>query len=287
MYASVECQNNMYNNGGLCPPLYIIILFKEKNTMGFLENVRKEFTLPGEDRYFTLDLNAMIGDRISGNAFDISTRYPYSLSIEEHVKRSISLIDTNAGFEYKCIPVVSGIAYISLDEIKEIKNDPYKFCIENGIIESNEETESDKESKINICEQTATEAKEEMPDIKKFYIRDTFRLLNNDIRYYPLFVKDGCDDRLVVNYDIMEKFMNMKNIKIRVAFCGNKALAYNVYDPEDIYIHVSGTTLTASKYSSKTDKNWRTKISVIEFRSEEWESLNYAHVEILPKEDLK
>lgn len=255
--------------------------------MRFLENVRTEFTLPGEDRYFTLDLNAMIGDRISGNAFiDIPTRYPYSLSIEEHVK-STSLIDTNVGFEYTCIPVVSGIAYISLDEIKELKKDPCKFCIENGIIESNEETESDKESKINMCEQTATEAKEEMPDIKKFYIHDTFRLLDKDIRYYPLFVKRGCDDCLVINYDIMEKFMNMKNIKIRVAFGRNKASAYNVYDPEDIYIHVGGTTLTASKYSSKTDKNWRTRISCIEFRSEEWESLNYAHVEILPKEDLK
>ena len=246
--------------------------------MRFLENVRTEFTLPGEDRYFTLDLNAMIGDRISGNAFiDIPTRYPYSLSIEEHLKPT----PTSFGDEYTCIPVVSGIAYISLDEIKELKKDPYKFCIENGIIESNEE------SKINMCEQTATEVKEEMPDIKKFYIRDTFRLLDKDIRYYPLFVKRECDDCLVINYDIMEKFMNMKNIKIRVAFGRNKASAYNVYDPEDIYIHVGGTTLTASKYSSKTEKYWRTKISCIEFRSEEWESLNYAHVEILPKEDLK
>lgn len=255
--------------------------------MKFLENVRTEFTLSvegGEDRYFALDLNAMIGDRINGNAcMDIPIRYPYALSVEEHLKPS-SLIDTTLGVGYTCIPVVSGIAYISLDEIKEIKKDPCKFCIENGIIESNEETESDKESKVNMCEQTTTE---EMPDIKKFYIRDTFNLLDNDIKQYPLFVKRECDDRLIINYDIMEKFLDMKNIKIRVAFGGNKTSADDVYDPDDIYIHVSGTTLTASKYSSTTEKDWRTKISEIEFRSEGWTSMRYAHVSILPKEDLK
>lgn len=114
--------------------------------MRFLENVRTEYTLPvegGEDRHFIIDLRAIVGDRIEGNAiFDIPTRYPYSLSIEEHVKTT-SPIDTNLGDVYTHIPVVSGLAYISLDEIKGFKKDPYKFCIENGIIESDEETESD------------------------------------------------------------------------------------------------------------------------------------------------
>ena len=114
--------------------------------MRFLENVRTEYTLPVEgceDRHFIIDLHAMLGDRISGNAFlDIPTKYPYSLSIEERAKTT-SPIDTNFGVEYTYIPVVSGIAYISLDEIKELKKDPYKFCIENGIIESDKETESD------------------------------------------------------------------------------------------------------------------------------------------------
>lgn len=117
--------------------------------MLFLENVRAEFTVHdvsvegGEDRYFVIDLRAMIGERIAGNAvLDIPTRYPYSLSIEKRVK-STSLIDKRFDIEYTYIPVVSGIAYISLDEITELKKDPYKFCIENGIIEGNGETESD------------------------------------------------------------------------------------------------------------------------------------------------
>lgn len=251
--------------------------------MRFLENVHTEFTITvdgGEDRYFTLDLNAVIGDML----FESPTRYPYSLSIAERVKAT-SPIDTTFGVEHTFIPVVSGIVYISLDEIKDLKKDPYKFCIENGIIESNEETKSDTESK----------EEEEMPDIKKFYIRDTFNLLDDDIKCYPLFVKRECDDTLVINYDIMEKFLNMKNIKIRVAFgCnassydvygGIKASAYDVYDPDDIYIHVGGTTLTASKYSSTTEKYWRTRTSEIEFRSEGWKSLRYAHVTILPMEE--
>ena len=124
--------------------------------MRFLENVHVEFTVQdvsvegGDDRYFILNLNAMIGDRIDGNAFiDIPTRYPYTLSIEERVKTAI---DDNFG-KYTFTPVVSGIAYISLDEIKELKKDPYKFCIENGIIESdetgseNESTEENEEDK--------------------------------------------------------------------------------------------------------------------------------------------
>ena len=117
--------------------------------MRFLENVRAEFTVPvvsvegGEDRHFVIDLRAMVGEHIKGDVlFDIPTRYPYSLSIEEHVKTT-SPIDTNLGDVYTYIPVVSGIAYISLDEITELKKDPYKFCIENGIIEGNKETKSD------------------------------------------------------------------------------------------------------------------------------------------------
>lgn len=114
--------------------------------MRFLENVRTGYTLPvegGEDRHFIIDLRAIVGDRIKGDVFlNIPSRYPYSLSVEEHVKTT-SPIDTNFGDLYTYVPVVSGIAYISLDEIKELKKDPYKFCIENGIIESDEETKSD------------------------------------------------------------------------------------------------------------------------------------------------
>lgn len=118
--------------------------------MRFLENVRTEYTLPvegGEDRHFVIDLRAIVGDHIEGNAiFDIPTRYPYSLSIEEHVKTT-SLRDV-----YTHIPVVSGVAYISLNEIKEVKKDPYKFCIENGIIESDEETEDTDTEKVEEME---------------------------------------------------------------------------------------------------------------------------------------
>ena len=117
--------------------------------MLFLENVHTEFTVQdvsvegGDDRHFSLDLTAMIGDHIKGAAFlDIPTKYPYSLSIEERRKTSIY---TNFG-KYTYIPVVSGIAYISLDEIKELKKDPYKFCIENGIIETGFENESSEEN---------------------------------------------------------------------------------------------------------------------------------------------
>ena len=119
--------------------------------MIFLENVCTEFAVPVEgyeDNYFRLSLSAMIGEHINGNAFlDIPTRYPYSLSIERRVRKSL-LVPSNHDDEYTYLPVVSGIVYVSLDEIKEFKKESVarKFCIENGIIESDEQTEFEDDS---------------------------------------------------------------------------------------------------------------------------------------------
>lgn len=133
-----------------------LVILKEEAIMLFLENVRTEFTVQdvsvegGDDRHFLLDLTAMIGNCIKGAEFlDIPTKYPYSLSIEERVKTT-SPIYTNFGDEYTCIPVVSGIVYISLDDIKELKKDPYRFCIENGIIENESSEENEEDNKNDI-----------------------------------------------------------------------------------------------------------------------------------------
>ena len=117
--------------------------------MIFLENVRKEVTVTEGDteRYLTFDLHAQIGEHITGNAsLGIDSKWPYSLTIHENNKipfdqeSTINAILNVMGSKI----VVSGLVYISTNDVKEFKKDPYKFCVENDILE--EEKENSNES---------------------------------------------------------------------------------------------------------------------------------------------
>ena len=116
--------------------------------MIFLENVRKEVTVTeGEtEKCLTFDLHAQMGEHITGNALlGIDSRWPYSLTIYENNKlfdqeSTINAILNTMGSKV----IVSGLVYISTNDVKEFKKDPYKFCVENNILE--EEKEDSNES---------------------------------------------------------------------------------------------------------------------------------------------
>lgn len=112
--------------------------------MIFLENVRKEVTVTeGEtEKCLTFDLHAQIGEHITGNALlGIDSRWPYSLTIHENNKMpfdkesTINAILGSMGSK----TIVSGLVYISTADVKEFKKDPYKFCVENDILEGEKE----------------------------------------------------------------------------------------------------------------------------------------------------
>lgn len=112
--------------------------------MVFLENVRKEVTVTEGDteRYLTFDLHAQIGEHITGNALlGIDSKWPYSLTIHENNKippdqeSTINAILNIVGNKI----IVSGLLYISTNDVKEFKKDPYKFCVKNDILEGEKE----------------------------------------------------------------------------------------------------------------------------------------------------
>lgn len=112
--------------------------------MIFLENVRKEVTVTeGEtERYLTFDLHAQIGEHLTGNALlGIDSRWPYSLTIRDNNKMPFdqeSTVNAILGV-MGSKTIVSGLVYISTNDVKEFKKDPYKFCVENNILEGEKE----------------------------------------------------------------------------------------------------------------------------------------------------
>lgn len=112
--------------------------------MIFLENVRKEVTVTKGDteRYLTFDLHAQIGEHLTGNAvLGIDSRWPYSLTIRDNNKMPFdkeSTVNAILGV-MGSKTIVSGLVYISTNDVKEFKKDPYKFCVENNILEGEKE----------------------------------------------------------------------------------------------------------------------------------------------------
>ena len=117
--------------------------------MRLLENVRKRYTVKKGDteQHLLFDLHAQIGESIKGNGWiDVPNRWPFILTIDEcdHELDSDNLTNIAINLSLRK-HVISGLIYMSTDEVEEFKKDPYKFCVGNGIIESDEETESDAE----------------------------------------------------------------------------------------------------------------------------------------------
>ena len=133
------------------------------------------------------------------------------------------------------------------------------------------------------------EIDDELPSIKNFYIKDVGNILKNTETdeyspHYPLFVIRDCDGVLTINYDIMEKFMyKIKDVNIKL-YCsfGESSFAYDIFEPNEIEVHVSTTTLTGTKFASN---DHRSPISKIEIRSKDWKKMRRAYVEITRKEE--
>lgn len=149
----------------------------------------------------------------------------------------------------------------------------------HSLTSSTENNETDDDEEID----------DELPSIKNFYIKDVDNILKNTETdkcspRYPLFVIRDCDGVLTINYDIMEKFMyKIKDVNIKL-YCsfGESSVAYDIFEPNEIEVHVSTTTLTGTKFASN---DRRSPISKIEIRSKDWKKMRRAYVEITRKEE--
>ena len=148
-----------------------------------------------------------------------------------------------------------------------------------SLTSSTENNETDDDEEID----------DELPSIKNFYIKDVGNILKNTETdeyspRYPLFVIRDCDGVLTINYDIMEKFMyKIKDVNIKL-YCsfGESSVAYDIFEPNEIEVHVSTTTLTGTKFASN---DHHSPISKIEIRSKDWKKMRRAYVEITRKEE--
>lgn len=118
---------------------------------------------------------------------------------------------------------------------------------------------------------------EEMPDIRFFDIVDASDIIGDGAySKYPLFTKYEDNSHYpVINYHIMEKFIYRDDVEIRIlcAIKGDGTGARGVFKPNEVTIHVGGTTLTGQKEDG----------TLIEIRAGDWKKLKFARVTIKKK----
>lgn len=122
----------------------------------------------------------------------------------------------------------------------------------------------------------SSDKKDDLPDEEMFYIR------TENMKKYPLFVKDG--DDLIINYNVLEPYLSKsrKDIMIGIA-CGiGRSCGYAVFEPKDVRVHVGGSTITGEVYNKKRDT-----LKIIEVRADEIEHIKYAHVKIIYRDMIE
>lgn len=125
---------------------------------------------------------------------------------------------------------------------------------------------------------------DESLNVEKYYIKDMNHLLSKGIHKYSLFVKRN--DRVVINYDDLEKFMNMKNIEIEISFSiGAQISAFGIYKPDELMVHVGGSLLTAEKKHKEIDGEGILTYTdnKLNIKSDDWKLFNFVHVVIHKK----
>lgn len=125
---------------------------------------------------------------------------------------------------------------------------------------------------------------DESLNVEKYYIEDRDHILPEGCHKYSLFMKR--DDRVVINYDDLKEFMNMKNIEIEISFgIGTQISAFGVYKPDELMVHVGGSLLTAEKKRKEIDGDdiityTDNKLNI---KSDDWELFNFIHVVVRKK----
>ena len=117
------------------------------------------------------------------------------------------------------------------------------------------------------------------PNIEKFYIRHNLHAVDDK----PLFIFEN--DRWLINKPVIDKYMKMKDILVRVNFgISSHALhsidAYAVFPPECIEVNTDQTMLSCIDKSNKSGYNLKS----IHIDSNLWQHIAYAYIEFVDKD---
>ena len=130
---------------------------------------------------------------------------------------------------------------------------------------------------LNI-EEPNTTVKPEKVISDDLYIRTYSDLADDGCGKYPLFVKDESDKYYIINYDVLSKYMSMKDVVFEISYrAGEHIVGYGVFKPSELYVHVAGTTLTATVKDSTDSRKIK---HTLEIRADDMNLFLYVHVNI-------
>lgn len=133
-----------------------------------------------------------------------------------------------------------------------------------------------KKNEISVVSKEDVPVESVVPDIKKFYIANSVIPLKNE----PLFILK--DNKWVINTPIIRKYLNMKDILVRVNYGVGEynTDAYAVFQPECIEINSDENQLCCIDRGLKCGYTLKS----IYINSNSWQRLSYANIEIVNKD---
>jgi hypothetical protein len=202
----------------------------------------------------------------------INSGLPYRITLNGKVYLGVFSMINEDRLEYKYFNEDGEIKFaIILPSIEHIEISPFSLSSEVNI-----ELPELKKNEIPVVSKEDVPVESVGPDIKKFYIANNVFPLKNE----PLFILK--DDKWVINAPIIRKYLDMKNILVRVDLGAGEynTDAYAVFPPECIEINSDENLLCCIDKSVKCGYTLKS----IYINSYSWKHLNGAYIEIVNKD---
>lgn len=203
----------------------------------------------------------------------ICSGLPYRIFLNGNVYIGVFYMITEDRLEFKYFDKDEKIKFIIiLPTVDNIEIFPFRSLSTSLDIELPEL----KKNKIPVVSKEDVPVESVGPDIKKFYIANNVLSLKNE----PLFIPK--DNKWVINSPIIRKYLNMKDILVRVNHGVGEYTtdAYAVFPPECIEINSDENQLCCIDKSLKCGYTLKS----IFINSNSWQRLSYAHIEIVDKD---
>ena len=198
---------------------------------------------------------------------------PYRIALNGNTYVGVFYMINEDRLEFKYFDEDGKVRFIIiLPTVDDIEISPFRSLSS----EANIELPKLEKNKIPVVSKEDVPVESVGPDIKKFYIANNVLSLTNE----PLFIVD--DGRWVINVPIIRKYLNMKDILVRVNYGVGEYTtdAYAVFPPECIEINSDKNQLCCIDKSLKCGYTLKS----IFINSNSWQRLSYAHIEIVDKD---
>ena len=198
---------------------------------------------------------------------------PYQITMYGNTYVGVFYMITEDRLEFKYFDKDGKIKFIIiLPTVDDIEISPFRSLSSDVNIELPEL----KKNKIPVVSKEDVPVESVEPDIKKFYIANTVLSLENE----PLFILK--DNKWVINAPIIRKYLNMKDILVRVDLGVGEynTDAYAVFQPECIEINSDENQLCCIDRGQKSCYTHKS----IYINSNSWQRLSYANLEIVDKD---